>query len=133
HWHYQIPSTPPIFVADVRADRPVVFPGKDITFIPTHEPGRIMSLEQMAELREWMHTHDTTLTILVSSVPVLLPPLIGLAEYLVGRRLWRHSIAPLRWLGNRLSRIQEEFARRTSFDHWPVFSGSWDELVELLA
>lgn len=133
HWHYDIPTTPPIFVADARADRPVVFPDKETISTATHEPGRIMSAEQMAELREWMHSHNTALTILVSSVPVLLPPLIGLAEYLMGKRLWRHSIAPLRWLGNRLSRIQEKFARRTSFDHWPVFSATWHELVELLA
>src|SRR5205807_9911281 len=93
----------------------------------------IMSQQQMTELGTWLYENAARLSLLVSSVPVLLPPLIGLAEYLMGLRLRQRSIAPLRWLGRWLGRIQQRLARRTNFDHWPVFPVSWQELLSLLA
>ncbi len=126
HWHYTIPTTPPIFVVNARTERTTVF-----TDYPDdiYGPTRIMSQSQMAELEEWMQRHDTSLSLLVSSVPVLLPPLIGLAEYLMGIRLWQPG---LRWLGLRLAHIQQRFALRISFDHWPVYSQTWHELIHSL-
>jgi phosphodiesterase/alkaline phosphatase D-like protein len=126
-WHYQIPTTPPIFVTNTRTDRTAIFPHnqKDL-FAPTH----IMGQQQMADLRRWMSENTTHPAIIASSVPVLLPPVIGLAEYLTGIRLWSKSIAPLRWLGQQLARIQLRLAQRLKFDHWPIYSASWNELLQ---
>lgn len=129
-WHYQIPTTPPIFVTDARSERTTVFTESPQEVLA---PTCIMSQGQMNELRQWMHEHDTTISIFVSSVPVILPPLIGFAEYLMGLRLWQHnSISPLRWLGLQLARLQLRLAIGTSFDHWPVYSATWHELLQLL-
>jgi hypothetical protein len=127
HWHYDIPTAPPIFVMDVRADRPAILHSKD----NADAPARIMSLQQMSELQAWIKNHDTSTVLLVSSVPVLLPPLIGLAEYVMGVRPFHNT--PLRWLGHPIARIQQRATRRMSFDHWPVFAATWRELVKLLS
>lgn len=129
HWHYTIPTMPPIFVADVRADRPALLNGAD----SNGAPARIMSSEQMRELQNWMQDQDTTDVLLVSSVPVLLTPLIGFAEYLMGiRPLHNARFGPLRKSGYSLARIQHRLALSMSFDHWPVFVETWHEFVRLL-
>jgi hypothetical protein len=61
---------------------------------------------------------------------MLLPPLIGLAEYFMGVRLWRRT--PLRWLGLQLARFQQQVALKASFDHWPLYEATWREFVQLL-
>jgi PhoD-like phosphatase len=128
-WHYTIPTNPPIFVANVRAHRTTVFTNNPQAI---YAPARIMDQQQMNELQTWMHQHDNAPSLLVSSVPVLLPPCIGLAEYLLGLRLWPHSSAPLCWLGQQLARLQLKLAVKTGFDHWPIFSTTWQELLHLL-
>jgi hypothetical protein len=128
-WHYEIPTTPPIFVANVRANRTTVFNNNPHAI---YAPARIMDQQQMSELQTWMRKHDNAPSLLISSVPALLPPFIGLAEYLLGIRLWPHGPAPLRWLGQQLARLQLVVAVKTSFDHWPVFSATWQELLHLL-
>jgi phosphodiesterase/alkaline phosphatase D-like protein len=126
-WHYEIPTTPSIFVMDARADRSTVF---------SHDPqeiyalARIMSQSQMRELQSWIQRQNTDLSILVSSVPMLLPPLIGLAEYFMGVRLWQRTL--LRWLGLQLARFQQQVASKASFDHWPLYGATWREFVQLL-
>ncbi|MDQ6661203.1 MAG: alkaline phosphatase D family protein [Chloroflexota bacterium] len=130
HWHYEISTTPPIFVADVRADRPALFSTRQ-SF--TDAAARIMTEQQMNELRQWLYKNDSSVSLLVSSVPLLLPPLIGFAEYMMGIRPFSTRIMPLRWLGKLIGRIQQKLAVRTSFDHWPVFAATWHELVEALA
>ncbi|HVB73824.1 MAG TPA: alkaline phosphatase D family protein [Ktedonobacteraceae bacterium] len=127
HWHYEILTMPPIFVMDVRADRPAILRTTD----DTCAPARIMSRAQMSELHAWVKSHDTSTVLLVSSVPVLLPPLIGLAEYIMGIRPLHNT--PLRHLGQLLARVQRRVTRRMSFDHWPVFAATWRELVRFLA
>jgi len=125
HWHYTIPTTPPIFVTSTRINRSCT-PDSNERYTPLH----IMSSQQMTELRTWLQEQQTGISLLVSSVPVLLPPFIGLAEYLTGVRLWTHAIAPLRWLGRQLARLQLKVADRASFEHWPVYTTSWHELVK---
>jgi phosphodiesterase/alkaline phosphatase D-like protein len=128
-WHYVIPTTPSIFVANARTERSVV------SSTHSHEiyaPGRIMSRRQMAELQAWAQAHDREVSILVSSVPILLPPLIGLAEYVAGQRLWSQRGTLLSWLGRQLARLQLRVALCTSFDHWPVYAATWRELLQLL-
>jgi PhoD-like phosphatase len=127
-WHYTIPTTPPIFVTSTRVNRTTT-PVSDEQYAPMH----IMSPQQMAELRDWLQGQQAGVSLLVSSVPVLLPPFIGLAEYLAGVRLWTRAIAPLRWLGRQLARLQLMIAGRTDFEHWPVYSISWHELVNSVA
>ncbi len=128
-WHYEIPTVPPIFVTDVRAGR-TSFPGKTEA-AALDAPTRIMSQQQMEELRQWLQNHDDTTVLLVSSVPVLLPPVIGLAEYTMGVRPFQHG--PLRQPGHLLAGFQRELAIGLSFDHWPVYASTWRELVALLA
>lgn len=128
-WHYEIPTLPPIFVADLRADR-TSFPGKpDAAALDA--PARIMSQQQMEELQRWLQEHADTTVLLVSSVPVLLPPVIGLAEYTMGIRPFQRG--PLRQPTHFLTTIQRRLAAGLRFDHWPVFSSTWCELVALLA
>lgn len=129
HWHYEIPTTPPIFVADVRADRPALHGQTDAAVLAA--PARIMSQSQMQELRRWLQAHAATTVLLVSSVPALLPPAIGLAEYMAGLRPFQRG--PLQRPAHMLATAQRQLARRMSFDHWPVFSETWHELVDLLA
>ncbi|HBE25905.1 MAG TPA: hypothetical protein DDW33_09490 [Ktedonobacter sp.] len=129
-WHFAIPTTPPIFVADVRADRPAVLGYTNSADVVP----RIMSREQMVKLRTWSQEHAASMALLVSSVPILLPPLIGFAEYVTGvRPFHRVSSGPVRQLGQALTGIQQKLALRMSFDHWPAFGATWHELIELLA
>ena len=125
-WHYEISTVPPIFVLNARSERTSIFTQQQDDI---YGPTRILSQAQMQEVAMWMQKHDTCPSLLVSSVPILLPPLIGLAEYMMGLRLWAQ---PIRWLGIRIAQIQQRVARRTSFDHWPLFSDTWRELVQLL-
>lgn len=126
-WHYQISTTPPIFVINARADRTeILADNQQEQFKPLH----IMGEQQMADLRCWLAERQEQPAIIVSSVPVILPPVIGLAEYLTGVRLWSKSIAPLRWIGERLARLQLYLARRLKFDHWPIYSASWKDLIQ---
>jgi len=126
-WHYQIPTTPPIFVTNARADRTeIIADNQKEQFKPLH----IMGRQQMADLRSWLAERQQQPAIIASSVPVILPPIIGLAEYLTGIRLWSKSIAPLRWIGERLARLQLYLARRLKFDHWPIYSASWNDLLQ---
>jgi hypothetical protein len=130
HWHYTIPTTPPIFVTSTRINRSSILTHHtDERYAPTH----IMSAQQMAELRGWLQEQRIGVSLLVSSVPVLLPPFIGLAEYLTGVRLWTHASAPLRWLGRQLACLQLNVAKRAGFEHWPVCVTSWHELVQSVA
>ena len=129
HWHYVIPTEPPIFVANARTERTSIL---DTTEQNIFAPARIMSRSQMQELQNWTHTSRTSPSLLVSSVPILLPPVIGLAEYMAGRRFWQRSVAPLRWLGLRIAHFQQSFALRLSFDHWPVYALTWQELLHML-
>jgi len=128
-WHYTIPTQPPIFVANARVHRTTVLDTNESAILA---PTRIMDQEQMDELRLWMRTQTTGLSLLVSSVPVLLPPAIGLAEYVAGKRLWYKSIAPLHFFGRRIARVQQKIAQRLSFDHWPLYSATWQEFVHVL-
>ena len=129
-WHYTIPTMPPLFVADVRSDRPAILDGSD----PADVAPRIMSLQQMEELRAWMKEHTEVTTLLVSSVPAILPSLIGFAEYVMGARPFqRRSAGPLRRFGHMLAGRQQKVALRMSFDHWPVFGATWHELIALFA
>lgn len=129
-WHYTIPTTPAIFVTDLRADRAIAKDGADpIDVVP-----RIMSLAQMEALRGWLRIHADSTVLLACSVPAILPPLIGLAEYMMGLRPFQHARPRfLRRLGHKLAGIQQELAIHLSFDHWPAFSATWHELVTLLA
>jgi hypothetical protein len=129
-WHYEIPTEPAIFVTNVRTERTAVFTDKPEEM---YAPTRIVSKQQMAELRGWLHGHDAGIALLVSSVPILLPPLIGLAEYVMGRRFWQKKGTPLHESGLKLAQQQQRIASRASFDHWPFYNVSWHELVQLLS
>ena len=128
-WHYTIPTQPQIFVANARVHRTAVIDTNESAILA---PSRIMDQAQMDELRLWQRASTTGLALLVSSVPVLLPPAIGLAEYVAGKRLWYKSIAPLHFLGRRIARVQQKLAQRLSFDHWPLYSATWQEFVHVL-
>jgi phosphodiesterase/alkaline phosphatase D-like protein len=127
-WHYEIPTTPAIFVTNTRTERPA---------LPAQEsaqkglPARITSLEQTTDLRRWASKRQERLLLIISSVPVLLPPAIGLAEYIMGKRLWYKSSGPLRWLGRQIARFQQWVAEKASFDHWPLYEQSWHELQQI--
>jgi len=129
-WHYEIPTRPPIFVMDARADRPTDF---DSPQLFTEKPSRIISQGQMERIVSWLYENSEEPVIFASSVPVLLPPLIGWAEYVMGVRPLYNKAAPFHWLGRQLARIQYKLAIRTSFDHWPVFTETWKELGDTLA
>ncbi len=125
HWHYEIQTTPSIFVLNTRSERTTIFTDQQDDI---YGPTRIISQAQMQELTTWMQEHDTSPSLLASSVPILLPPAIGLAEYIMGIRLWEQRI---RWLGRRVARIQQRFALRTSLEHWPIFSQTWNEFIQV--
>ncbi|GCE03614.1 alkaline phosphatase D family protein [Dictyobacter aurantiacus] len=127
-WHYEIPSTPPIFVANARTERTTITTGKDEDILA---PTRIISRSQMHDLQTWYANNQSPLAILVSSVPVLLPPAIGWLEYLMGQRLWLTEKKLLSCLGLQLARVQQRIAIRLSFDHWPLYSLSWHDLLQL--
>jgi hypothetical protein len=127
-WHYSIPTNPAIFVTNTRADRTAVL---ESNALDIYAPTAIMEEEQMSDLERWVDRHHGRTVILVSSVPVLLPPFIGLAEYCMGIRPWANSAPILRWLGQRLAALQMRTSHSTSFDHWPVFAKTWRWLVDL--
>ena len=127
-WHYTIPTTPPIFVSATRTNR-----SSTLHLDDPYAPMYIMSDQQMAELRNWLQEQQTGISLLVSSIPILLPPCIGLAEYLAGVRLWTDASTPLRWLGHQLARLQFKVAEIAGFEHWPVYTTSWHELVSSIA
>ncbi|HZR39726.1 MAG TPA: alkaline phosphatase D family protein [Ktedonobacteraceae bacterium] len=127
HWHYTLPTVPAIFVADARVGRTAVFSDSKQEI---YAPARIMSQQQMNELRTWVHTNTTGPLLLISSVPLLLPPAIGFIEYMAGKRFWRST--PLQWLGQHMAQLQQKVARKASFDHWPVYSATWQEFIHLL-
>lgn len=127
-WHYTIPTIPPIFVTATRANRTSTLQHDD-----PYAPMSIMSDQQMSELHNWLQEQQTGISLLVSSVPVLLPPCIGLAEYLAGLRPWTNASAPLRWLGRQLARLQLKVADAISFEHWPIYTTSWHALVSSIA
>ena len=132
HWHYTIPTYPPIFVLNARADRSAVFTNDEQA---VYAPGRIMGHEQMRSIRTWVkeqNAQKTGLSILVSSVPVLLPPLIGLGESIMSVRLWQRGPVVLRKLGLRLAHLQMRLALKTSFDHWPIFAATWQEMMQIV-
>ncbi len=128
-WHYCIPTTPPIFVTDLRTDRAIASDKID----PVDVVPRIMSLAQMEALQGWLRIHANSTVLLACSVPAILPPLIGLAEYTMGLRPFQHARTRfLRCLGHKLAGIQQKIAISLSFDHWPAFGATWRELVALL-
>ena len=127
-WHYTLPTNPAIFVMNARADRTTVLEGDEFD---VYAPTAIMEEKQMSDLDKWLQRYHGRTVILVSSVPVLLPPFIGMAEYLMGTRPWSHYPLPLRWLGQRLAALQLRTSQSTSFDHWPVFAKTWKRLVDL--
>ena len=130
YWHYEIATNPPIFVMNARSERTAIFDNDDADVCA---PTRILSKAQMTTLQDWMQQHDDTISILVSSVPIILPPVIGFVEYVAGVRFLQHSMSPLRWLGRQLAHLQQRLANRMSFDHWPAYSQTWRELVQLLS
>jgi phosphodiesterase/alkaline phosphatase D-like protein len=125
-WHYEIATIPPIFVANARTERTQYL---DNTEKDSDAPMDIMSKHQIKTLLQWIHRQQTPATLVVSSVPLLLPPMIGLAEYIMGSRFWQRSHGPLRHLGRRLAHIQQRIASQNSFDHWPLYHESWKALV----
>lgn len=125
HWHYDIATEPPIFVMNARSERTSIFNDNEEDMCA---PTRILSKAQMTALQEWMQQHDSTVSILVSSVPIILPPVIGFAEYITGVR-FLHGSVPGRWLAH----VQQRLADRLSFDHWPTYSQTWREIVQLLS
>ncbi|HTK10086.1 MAG TPA: alkaline phosphatase D family protein [Ktedonobacteraceae bacterium] len=129
-WHYTIPTVPPIFVTNVRAERSAVFSADEADFCAS---ARIMSHTQMQNLHDWLQAQAQQPALLVSSVPVLLPPLIGLLEYLMGNRPLQNSrFSLLRHLGLRIALWQLWLTRKMSFDHWPVFMDTWHELNKMV-
>ena len=87
-WHYEIQTVPPIFVLNARSERTAIFTQQQGDI---YGPTRILSQTQMQEIATWLQKHDTRPSLLVSSVPVLLPPLIGLAE-LTNDCLWEWNL-----------------------------------------
>ncbi len=128
-WHYSIPTQPSIFVANVRTERTTIL---DQNSTEVYGPTRIMSQEQMQDIEQWLHLQQQDLPIFVSSVPVLLPPLIGMLQYLTGERLWLTGGHALRWSGRKIARFQKSVAARASFDHWPLYTTTWHELLRLI-
>jgi hypothetical protein len=129
-WHYTIPTTPPIFMTNVRAERSAIFSSDKDDFCAST---RIMSHAQMHDLTTWLQTQTHQPALLASSVPVLLPPVIGMAEYFMGMRPLQNSrFSLLRRLGLYMARLQLRMAIKTSFDHWPVFADTWHDLIQAL-
>ncbi|GAC1362502.1 MAG: alkaline phosphatase D family protein [Ktedonobacteraceae bacterium] len=126
-WHYVIPTQPAIFVANARTERTTVF---DAGAAEVYGPTRIMSHEQMQDIQHWLQSQEQYPPIFVSSVPILLPPLIGVLQYLAGLRPWATPGHPLRWLGRQLARLQLFVADKASFDHWPLYAATWHEFIQ---
>jgi phosphodiesterase/alkaline phosphatase D-like protein len=139
-WHYSIPTSPPVFVCDARADRearleqPAIHEQENSIKESrgAEKQSRIMSRAQMEELRTWLRANDSQLGVLISSVPMLLPPLIGLCEYTFGKRLSMPETAPAQRVARLIGRMQLSIAERAQFDHWPVYADTWHELADRL-
>ncbi len=131
-WHYSIPTSPPIFVCDARIERENRFSWQSEKR-GIEAPAHIMRHEQMTALQNWMQENDNQVSLVVSSVPVILPPLIGGMEHLMGRR-FSHAVFPFgRKIARRVGQVQQNLAERLQFDHWPLYNQTWQEMVELLA
>ena len=128
-WHYCIPTQPSIFVSNARTERTTIL---DQNPVEIYGPTRIMSQEQMQDIEQWLQPQQQEFPIFVSSVPVLLPPLIGLLQYLTGERVWLTGPYPLRWLGRKLAHFQKSVAARVGFDHWPLYTTTWHEFLRLI-
>ena len=128
-WHYCIATQPSIFVANARTERTTTLNQNPVE---VYGPTRIMSQEQMQDIEQWLQPQQQYLPIFVSSVPVLLPPLIGLLQYLTGERVWLTGPSPLRWLGRKLAHFQRYVAARIGFDHWPLYTTTWHEFLHLV-
>ncbi len=128
-WHYIIPTQPTIFVANARTERTTIFDQKSAE---CYGPTRIMSQAQMQDIQQWLQSEPQP--IFVSSVPVLLPPLIGILQYLTGKRIWHEATwsVPRRWPGKQLARFQLFIAHKASFDHWPLYTSTWHEFIQLV-
>ncbi|GCE49312.1 PhoD-like phosphatase [Thermosporothrix hazakensis] len=124
-WHYTIPTSPTIFVTNTRADRTSVLqPESDARFAPL----QIMGPQQMADLEQWLQAQTQTPALIVSSVPLLLPPLIGWFEYMAGVRGSSNN-----WFKKQLARFGLFLARKGDFDHWPLYHVTWNALRQQLA
>jgi len=126
-WHYIIQTQPGIFVANARTERTSIF---DQTTSEYYGPTRIMNQKQMQDIQQWLQSQQQP--IFVSSVPVLLPPLIGILQYFVGQRVWHEYTwpIPLRWLGKQIARFQLFAAHKANFDHWPLYTSTWHEFIQ---
>jgi hypothetical protein len=142
-WHYSVPTSPPLFVADARADRearfnkPVRRSDENLVQNTAHAadeetPARIMSHEQMAELKDWLASHDHEMVMLVSSVPVYCRRSLALPNTSWGDVLIRLAAARCDGRCACWGIYNKRLRPRTSFDHWPLFGATWKELVQLL-
>jgi hypothetical protein len=128
-WHYTIATEPPIFVLNARTERTSASSQeKDMHTAPT----RIASKTQMVMVDTWLQETDRQGRILVSSVPVLLPPVIGFVEYLAGLRPFYGRQGFFAWIGRSVTRLQQRLGEKMSFDHWPYYAISWREMIGLL-
>ncbi|EFH86277.1 alkaline phosphatase D family protein [Ktedonobacter racemifer] len=128
-WHYTVATQPAIFVTNTRTERTAQLTSSDEAL---YAPTAIMGEQQMGELQQWLASNPSPVTLLVSSVPLLLPPLIGMIEYLSGLRLWHAQPGLLKRIGNWFAHQQLAVARKASFDHWPLYARSWQRLLQLL-
>ncbi|HTI13814.1 MAG TPA: alkaline phosphatase D family protein [Dictyobacter sp.] len=128
-WHYTIPTTPAIFVMNARTERTASF---STTPHELNAPTEIMNSSQMDDLQEWLQQNTQGPGILASSVPVLLPPAIGLLEYIAGLRPLSAKSGIASIVGNILTKIQQRVIDSADFDHWPIYNRSWQRLLKLL-
>lgn len=128
-WHYTVATQPAIFVTNTRTERTAQLTSSDDAL---YAPIPIMGEQQMGELQQWLAGNPSPVTLLVSSVPLLLPPVIGMIEYLSGLRPWHAQSGLPKRLGNWFARKQLAVARKAGFDHWPLYARSWQRLLQLL-
>ena len=128
-WHYTVATQPAIFVTNTRSERTAQLSSSDEAL---YAPTAIMGEQQMGELQQWLASNTSPVTLLVSSVPLLLPPVIGTIEYLSGLRPWHTQSGLFKRIGNWFARQQLAVARKASFDHWPLYAHSWQRLLQLL-
>jgi phosphodiesterase/alkaline phosphatase D-like protein len=129
NWHYQIPTQPSIFVMNARTERTTIFDTEDAQ---RYEPTRMISQQQMKDLQQWLVDQNDYLPLMVSSVPILLPPAIGFSEYIMGQRPLDTRPNLIRWSGRLLARLQQKISEHMSFDHWPLYAASWKEFVQAI-
>ncbi|GHO42972.1 alkaline phosphatase D family protein [Ktedonospora formicarum] len=128
-WHYSIATSPSIFVTNTRTERTSGLAANDERI---YAPTSILGDEQMQDFQSWLDDNPDAVTLLVSSVPLLLPPLIGLVEYYAGQRLWSAQRGIRGCLGRWLAQLQIKVAEKASFDHWPLYAASWRALLTML-